>query len=206
VFTTAKLVRELIRDSKNPESKHDFGRNIIPSLIAEGKRVMVYPFRDHRMGRPSYWRDIGTLDSYFAANMDLVDPYPDIDLYESAWPIRTYFGQHPPARIVDSSIDLGLHGKVVDSLVSSGCVISGGQVERSVLSPQVKVHTGAQVSECILMNEVDIGRRAVVRRALVSPGVQIPDGAQVGVDAEADQARFVVTANGVTVIPEDFVW
>lgn len=206
IFNTAKLVRELIRDAKSEGSQRDFGRNIIPNLVNNGEPVYAYPFREERQGKPAYWRDIGTLDSYYAANLDLVDPYPVINLYDAAWPIRTYFGQHPPARIVDSSIDLGLHGKVVDSLISSGCVISGALVERSVLSPEVRVHTGAQVSESILMNGVDIGRRARVHRALVCPGAMVPDGATVGLDADSDRERFIVTEQGVTVIPGGFEW
>lgn len=206
VFNTAKLVRELIRDAKSEKSQRDFGRNIIPNLVNNGEPVFVYPFRDERRNKPAYWRDIGTLDSFYAANLDLVDPYPIVNLYDKTWPIRTYFGQHPPARIVDSSIDLGLHGKVVDSLISSGCVISGALVERSVLSPEVHVHTGAQVSESILMAGVDIGRRARVHRALICPGVEIPDGETVGLNRAQDSERFIVTEQGVTVIQGGFAW
>ncbi|MBU0507879.1 glucose-1-phosphate adenylyltransferase [bacterium] len=206
VFNTAKLVRELIRDAKDPHSKRDFGRNIIPSLIERDEMVMAYPFREERTRKTAYWRDIGTLDSYYTTNLDLADPYPEIDLYEQRWPIRTYFGQFPPARVVDSSLDLGLHGTVVDSLICSGCVISGGRVEKSVLSPQVRVHTGAEVTESVLMERVDIGRRAVVRRALLCPGVHVPDGATIGVNHEDDAARFIVTPKGVTVVPGDFTW
>jgi glucose-1-phosphate adenylyltransferase len=206
VFTTSKLVRELIRDAKDPDSRHDFGKNIIPELVRRGEKVMVYPFRDERHNKPAYWRDIGTLDSYYAANLDLADPYPEVNLYDAEWPIRTYFGQHPPARIVDSSIDMGLQGKVVDSLISSGCVISGGSVERSVLSPEVRVHTGANVTESVLLHGVDVGRKAIVHKALVCPGVRIPDGATVGVDSEADRARFIVTDQGVVVVPGGYIW
>jgi glucose-1-phosphate adenylyltransferase len=206
VFTTAKLVRELIRDAKDPDSRHDFGRSIIPALVKRGDKVIVYPFRDLRNDTAAYWRDIGTLDSFYAANLDLADPYPEIDLYDTDWPIRTYFGQHPPARIVDSSIDLGLEGKVIDSLISSGCVISGGSVERCVLSPEVRVHTGAKVTESILMNGVDVGRNAVIHKALVCPHVKIPDGAVIGRDGDADRARFIVTEKGVTVVPGGYIW
>ena len=120
VFNTVTLVKELIRDTKEKDSTHDFGKSIIPALVNRGDGVFAYPFRDERGGKPKYWRDIGTLDSYYAANLDLADPYPEIDLYEPSWPIRTYFGQYPPARIVDSSIDLGLQGEVVDSLICAG--------------------------------------------------------------------------------------
>lgn len=206
VFTTVKLVRELIRDAKDVNSRHDFGKDIIPELVRRGDKVVVYPFRDERLNKPAYWRDIGTLDSYYAATLDLADPYPEINLYDAQWPIRTYFGQHPPARIVDSSIDLGLQGKVVDSLISSGCVISGGSVERSVLSPEVRVHTGASVTESVLLHGVDVGRNAVIHKALVCPDVRIPDGATIGVNGEADRARFIVTDKGVTVVPGGYIW
>lgn len=206
IFNTAKLVRELIRDAKTEGSRRDFGRSIIPNLVAVGDPVYAYPFRDARYNKPAYWRDIGTLDSFYSANIDLVDPYPIVNLYDNTWPIRTYFGQYPPARIVDSSIDLGLQGKVVDSLISSGCVISGALVERSVLSPEVRVHTGAKVSDSILMNNVDIGRRAQVHRALLCPGVEVPDGEVIGLDPESDRQRFIVTEQGVTVVPGGFAW
>jgi glucose-1-phosphate adenylyltransferase len=206
VFTTAKLVRELIRDFKEMDSQHDFGKDIIPHMVRNGQGVFVYPFHNEKEGIASYWRDIGTLDSYYTANLDLVKADPEVDLYEPSWQVRTYFGQHPPARIVDSTLDPHLQGKVVDSLVSAGCVISGGRVEKSVLSPQVRVHTGAHVSESILLDAVDVGRKAQVHRAIICPGVRIPDGATVGVDHEADRARFIVTHRGVTVVPGDYAW
>lgn len=206
VFSTAKLVRELIRDAKNRSSKHDFGRNVIPAMIENKDRVFAYPFVNEQTGDSSYWRDIGTLDSYYESNLDLVSPEPHIDLYDREWPIRTHMSSRPPARIVDSTLDHSLAGTAVDSLISSGCIISGSRIERSVLSPEVRVHTGAQVSESILMEGVDVGRRANVRRAIVCPQVRIPMGAQIGVDAEQDRARFIVTPGGVTVVPRGYSW
>ena len=206
VFSTAKLVRELIKDAKNRSSKHDFGRNVIPAMIESDDRVVAFPFVDEQSKEPSYWRDIGTLDSYFEANMDLVLAEPHIDLYDRSWPIRTQISPRPPARIVDSTIDPSLVGTAVDSLISAGCIISGSRVERSVLSPEVTVHTGADVAESILMDGVDVGRRAVVRRAIVCPQVSIPAGVQIGVDSELDRSRFIVTPGGVTVVPRGYAW
>jgi glucose-1-phosphate adenylyltransferase len=206
VFTTTKLVRELIRDSKDPNSRHDFGRNIIPSLVANNEPVFAYPFRDENAGTAAYWRDIGTLDSYYSTNLDLVRPSPSVDLYDRHWPVRTYTPQTPPARIVDSTIEQGREGIVVDSLVSAGSIISGARVVRSVLSPEVQVHTGAEVTDSILMEAVDIGRHATVRNAIVSPGVRVPPDARIGVNADEDRARFIVTDGGVTVVPEGYVW
>jgi glucose-1-phosphate adenylyltransferase len=206
VFSTVKLVRELIRDAKDPNSGHDFGKDIIPSLIARGDRVHVFPFRDANSGASIYWRDIGTLDSYFACNLDLVAPQPEMDLCDRKWPVRTYARPYPPARIVDSTVDTARKGEVLRSLISQGCVISGGRVEGSVLSPDVRIHTGAHVSESILMEGVDVGRGAALRRTIVSPHVRIPEGTRVGYDDLDDRRRFMVTEQGVTVIPEEYPW
>lgn len=206
VFSTGKLVRELVKDYKDPNSKRDFGRNIIPRMIEAGDPVYSYPFQDEKTGGPAYWRDIGTLESFYTANIDLVKPSPAIDLYDRHWPTRTYSPQTPPARIVDSTIEQTLEGVVVDSLISAGAVISGGRVVRSVLSPEVRVHTGAEVSDSILMEGVDVGRRSTVRNSIICPNVRIPQGVRLGVDPEEDRARFIVTASGVTVVPEGYVW
>jgi glucose-1-phosphate adenylyltransferase len=206
VFNTVKLVKELIRDAKDRHSSHDFGKDIIPAMIARGDRVYVHPFRDEISGSPEYWRDIGTLDSYFTCNIDLLAPQPGIDLYDRHWPIRTGVGQYPPVRIVSSTFDFTEKGTVAHSMISQGCVVSGGHVDRSVLSPEVRVHAGAYVSECILTEGVDVGRRAAIRRTIVSPGVHIPDGSKVGYDRDADQRRFTVTEQGVVVIPEEYAW
>jgi glucose-1-phosphate adenylyltransferase len=206
IFTTVKLVKELIRDAKDPHSSHDFGKNIIPSLIGKGDCVFAYPFRDENGNPSGYWRDIGTLDSYFACNLDLVAPHLKIDLYDRDWPIRTYAEARPPARIVDSTVDTAHQGEAVDSLISPGCVLSGARVERSVLSPDVRVHAGAYVSECILMEGVDVGHGAILRKAIACPRVRIPTGTRIGVDHAADRARFIVTPQGVTVIPPEYQW
>ncbi len=206
VFNTARLVRELIRDSKDPSSSHDFGKNIIPHLVRNQEKVFVYPFQSGDGSSPSYWRDIGTLDSFYEANLELVRPNPQIDLYESSWPVRTFVPQTPPARIVDSTIRTDIPGIVEDSLVSAGVIISGGRVLRSVLSPFVKVHTGSEVTDSIIMDGVDVGRGARVKRAIVCAGVAIPPGICIGIDPEDDRSRFIVTKAGVTVVPEGYVW
>lgn len=206
VFNTVKLVRELIRDAKDRRSNHDFGKDIIPAMIGQGDRVYVHPFRNGSSGSPRYWRDIGTLDSYFTCNLDLLAPQPEIDIYDRHWPIRTHVDPYPPARIVSSTFDFTEKGTVEHSMISQGCVVSGGHVDRSVLSPDVRVHAGAHVSECILTEGVDVGRGTTIRRTIVCPGVSIPDGIKVGYDRDADQRRFTVTEQGVVVIPEEYAW
>jgi len=175
-------------------------------MIARGDRIYVHSFRDPDDGSPRYWRDLGALDSYFNCNLDLVAPCPQIDLCDPRWPIRTHIGSHPPACIIDSTVDTHVMGAAAQSLISQGCVISGGRVERSVLSPGVKVRTGALVSECVLTEGVDIGRGAAIRKTIVCPGVRIPDGVRVGYDRDADRRRFTVTRQGVAVVPEEYVW
>jgi glucose-1-phosphate adenylyltransferase len=206
VFNTVKLVRELIRDAKDRRSSHDFGKDIIPAMIGQGDRVYVHPFRNADSGSPRYWRDIGTLDSYFTCNLDLLAPQPEMDLYDRHWPIRACASAHPPARIADSVLDFTGKGTVEHSLISQGCVVAGGRVDRSVLSPEVRVHPGAHVSECILTEGVDVGRGAAIRRTIVCPGVRIPDGIKVGYDPDGDRRLFTVTDQGVVVIPEEYSW
>jgi glucose-1-phosphate adenylyltransferase len=206
VFNTAKLVKELILEAKDGHSNHDFGKDIIPAMIGRGDRVFVHPFRDGSSGSPKYWRDIGTLDSYFSCNLDLLASQPKIDLYDRHWPVRTGAGPLPPARIVDSTFDFTKKGMAEHSLISQGCVVSGGHVDRSVISPAVWVHTGAHVTECILTEGVDVGRGAAIRKTIMCPGVRIPEGIKVGYDRDADRRRFMVTEQGVVVIPEEYAW
>lgn len=206
VFSTATLVRELIRDAKDSDSSHDFGKDIIPSLIRRGNRVFVHPFRDKNTGASGYWRDIGTLNGYFTCNLDLISSQPEMDLYEQQWPVHTCVKPYPPACIVEDATEVSGRGEVVNSLIGPGCVISGARVERSVLSPRVQVRAGAYVSECILMDGVEVGYNSILRRTIVCPGVIIPNGTKIGVDPIADRSRFVVTEQNVTVIPADYTW
>ena len=208
VFDAGFLFEELCRDATVPDSAHDFGKNILPDVI-DRATVRAYPFRDEDRGASGdglgYWRDVGTLDALYEASMDLVAVEPKLDLYDPAWPIRTYRGNHPPPKFVFADEGGGSGerrvGEARDSLVSAGCVVSGGRVERSVLSPGVRVHSYAKVEDSLLLDGVDVGRHAVVRRAILDKGVVVPPGARVGVDAEEDRARgFTVTDGGLTVL------
>ena len=203
VFTTEALIDAVTRDAKDPDSRHDLGGNIIPLLTSEGA-AHVYDFNDNAVpglridpdGR--YWRDVGTLDAYYEANMDLIAVVPAFNLYNRHWPILTMPEPLPPAKFVFNDSDR--MGFATDSLVCAGVIVSGGRVHRSILSPGVRVHDLAQVEDSVLMHDVVVGRGAMVRRAIVDKGVEIEPGAQVGVDLDADRARFVVSEGGVVVI------
>jgi glucose-1-phosphate adenylyltransferase len=203
LFKTDFLLEQLCQDATNSDSSRDFGKNIIPSII-DTHKVQAFPFEDPRTGAAIYWRDVGTLDAYYEANMDLIDTTPSLDLYDQSWPIRTYFPPLPPPKFVfqtppsDSQPARMGHG-----LDSSGCVVSGGSVNHSILSRGVRVNSWATVDESILMPDVNIGRNAEVRRAIIDRGVVIPEGTQIGVDQAADKARgFTVTESGIVVVPQ----
>jgi glucose-1-phosphate adenylyltransferase len=203
VFTTEALLDAVRIDAGDEGSVHDMGRNIIPMLVAKGD-AEVYDFADNEVPGCTdrdrgYWRDVGTLDSYFDAHMDLVSVHPIFNLYNRAWPILTTVPPLPPAKFVFQ--EPGRTGAAVDSLVSNGVIVSGATVRRSVLSPGVRVHSGAEVEEAVLLDGADIGRGAVVRRAILDKNVVVHPGAEVGADPARDRARgFVVTDNGITVV------
>ncbi len=201
MFNARFLFEQLCLDATRPGSAHDFGHNIIPSII-ETHRVYAYPFRDENRKQDAYWRDVGTLDAYFEANMDLVHVDPLLNMYDDRWPIRTYHPNYPPPKFVFAAEGPDARrGQALDSIVCQGCIVSGGQVERSILGANVRINSFSQVHDSILFEGVDIGRRARVRRAIIDKGVQIPPGAQVGYDPEEDRARgFTVSDNGITVI------
>ncbi len=198
VFTAQRLFEELCRDATVVESRHDFGGDLIPSII-HTHRVFAYRFMDENRKRQAYWRDVGTLDAYYEANMDLVSVDPQLNLYDEVWPIRTCQPNAPPPKFVFSS---GLRcGQATDSIVCPGSIVSGGRVERSLLGPNVRIHSYAHVQDSILFEGVDVGRHAQVRRAIVDKGVRIPEGAQIGYDTEVDRARgFAVTDSGLVAI------
>ena len=202
LFTTDALIEAVTDDSTADASKHDMGGNIVPMLVESGA-AHVYDFslnvvpgeseRDH-----GYWRDVGTLDAYYDAHMDLISVDPEFNLYNMEWPILTWHEPLPPAKFVFD--EDGRRGQALDSMVCAGVVISGALARRSVLSPGAHLHSYAEVEDSILMPGVEVGRKAIVRRAIVDKNVQIAEGAQIGVDPEADRERFAVSEGGVVVI------
>jgi glucose-1-phosphate adenylyltransferase len=202
VFRTEALVRAVTEDAADEHSRHDMGGNIIPTLVARGE-AEVYDFRDNDMPGSTardhgYWRDVGTLDSYYEANMDLVAVHPVFNLYNQAWPIFTDQEFWPPAKTVHEGA--GRTGGAYDSLLSPGVIVSGATVNRSVLSPGVHVHSWATVDGSVLMQNVQVGRRSVVRNAIIDKNVVIPEGARIGVDLACDRERYTVSDGGVVVI------
>lgn len=200
IFSTKMLVRRVIEDAKH-QTSHDFGKDIIPEMV-KSDRVFAYNFRDAD-GHPSYWRDIGTIDAYWESNMDLTAITPEFDLYDSTWPIRTHQEQHPPAKTVVAESSKGTrYGEAVNSLVSAGCIISGARVERSVLSPAVRVGGHSEILDSVLMEGVVVGEDVKIRRAIVDKDVQIPNGVTIGYDHDEDTKRFTVTDSGIVVVPK----
>ena len=202
LFDTQALAGALMADAEDERSEHDFGRNVIPKMIP-GYRVLGYEFDDENRGNESYWRDVGTIDDYYAANMDLVAVSPKFNLYDERWPIRTLQPQLPCAKTVWNNAKQGRIGQVLQSLVAHGSIVSGGRVERSILSPRVRVNSFAEVSDSILFEGVIVGRRARVRRAIVDKRVEIPEGYKIGFDPELDRRRFKVTDSGIVVISKE---
>jgi len=201
VFDSKILLQELQDDSRRKDSSHDFGKDIIPRMIRKGMRISAYNFLDKRSGCPAYWRDIGTISAYYEANLDLVQVDPVFNLYDREWPLRTYQEQCPPAKTVFAGEEItGRVGLVLDSLVSGGCIVSGGRVQRSVLAPQVRVNSYSQISDSILMEGVNVGRYAKVKNAIIDKDVAIPQGMVIGYDAQEDRKRFFVTDNGIVVV------
>src|SRR5262245_3539751 len=202
LFDTGLLTSALREDAKRPGSAHDFGRDILPALAEQG-RLTAYRFRDLNGKETDYWRDIGTVDAYYEASMDLISVSPVFNLYDADWPLRTLPLHVPPAKTVFAQEVLGGRlGVALDSLVSGGCIISGGRVERSILSPRVRVNSYALVADSIIMDGVNVGRRARIHRAIVDKGVQIPEGFTIGVDLERDRSLFTVSPGGVVVVPK----
>lgn len=199
LFNRFLLEQVLVEDAQRADSAHDFGRDIIPR-ISKSVKVVAYNFKDENKKQSKYWRDIGTLDAYFEANMDLIQVTPMFNLYDRDWPIRTYHEQWPPAKTVFADSGTGRVGTVLDSLVSNGCIISGGTVARSVLSPDVRVNSFATVEDAILMEHVEVGRYAKIRRAIVDKDVIIPRYAEIGYNLDEDRRRFTVTESGIVVV------
>jgi len=204
VFNEAFLYEQLIRDTEDGNSSHDFGRDIIPWLIGSGLHVHAHRFSEScvnmNKGRP-YWRDVGTLDAYWEANMELTRVVPDLNLYDVDWPIWTYQEQLPPAKFVFD--DDNRRGMAVDSLVSGGCIVSGSRVRRSVLFSNVRVQDFCNIEDCVILPNAEIGNNVTLRRTIVDTRCRLPDGLTAGLDAAADRKRFHVTERGITmIVPE----
>ncbi len=201
VFKLAILEQELQEDAKKNHSTHDFGKDIIPQMLKKGLKVVAFNFADQNKKEAQYWRDIGTIDAYYEANMDLVQVDPTFNLYDKEWPIRTYQEQFPPLKTVHSGdVIAGRVGLALDSLISGGCVVSGGRVQRSILSPNVRINSYSEVYDSILMEGVNVGRYAKIRKAIIDKDVNIPQGAVIGYDLEEDKKRFHLTESGIVVV------
>jgi len=207
VFSREALMDTLTEDAADADSRHDIGGNIIPMLVAQ-EAAEVYDFSANDVPGATdrdrgYWRDVGTLDAYYDAHMDLVSVHPIFNLYNQEWPILSYPGSLPPAKFVFD--EDGRRGQALDCMVCSGVVISGATARRSILSPGAHVHSYAEVDSSVLMHGVDVGREAVVRRAILDKNVRVAPGAQIGVDPKADRERFIVSDSGVAVVPKGVV-
>ena len=198
IFDVQVLVRELLRDAEDPASSHDFGKDIIPHLVATGERVYAYLFWDENKKESKYWRDVGTLDAYYEASMDLVAVDPIFNLYDPDWPLRTYQPQFPPAKFVFD--EDGRRGTAIDSLVSMGCIVSGSHVCRSILGLGVRVHSYCDVQDSIVFSNATINRHSRIRKAIIDRGVVIPRGAVIGYDPVEDRRRHTVSEGGVVVV------
>lgn len=206
IFDADFLYEQLRLDAADPASSRDFGHDIIPRLIAGGARIYAHNFGDSCVntveGRP-YWRDVGSLDSYWAANMELTRVTPDLNLYDDAWPIWTHQQQFPPAKFVFDDDDR--RGFAVDSLVSGGCIISGATVRRSVLFPAVQVRDFARIEDSVVLSGADIGAGAVIRRAVIDRQCRIPPGMSIGLDTDSDRRRFEVSRDGITLVTPEML-
>jgi glucose-1-phosphate adenylyltransferase len=201
IFNTQLLIPILISDAENPESTHDFGHDILPRILSN-YRVFAYNFEDENRNGPLYWRDVGTIDAYYEANMDLVSVTPIFNLYDKSWPLRTWQQQYPPVKTVFADPDR--MGVAIDSVVSGGAIVSGGRVQRCVLGYDVRVNSYCQVDDSIVFNHVNIGRHSRVRNAIIDRHVVLPEHTEIGYDLEADRARYHVSEKGVvTVVREE---
>jgi glucose-1-phosphate adenylyltransferase len=200
LFNTETLLKALIVDAEDPNSKHDFGHDILPNLLGK-KKMMAYSFLDENKQQARYWRDVGTLDAYYDANMDLCSVSPVFNLYDKSWPIRTRVRQYPPAKFVFG--EAGRTGMAVDSIITAGVIISGASVTDSVLSQDVRVNSYSEVDASIIFSHVNIGRHCRIRRAIIDRDVHIPEGTIIGYDPAEDKRRYFVTPSGLTIVTRD---
>jgi glucose-1-phosphate adenylyltransferase len=200
IFNTEILLKALIADAEDPNSKHDFGHNILPNMLGKNK-MMAYSFVDENKQTALYWRDVGTLDSYYEANMDLCSVTPIFNLYDKSWPIRTRVRQYPPAKFVFG--EPGRTGMAMNSIITAGVIISGGTVSNSVLSQDVRVNSYTEIDSSIIFSHVQIGRHCRIRRAIIDRDVHIPEGTVIGYDPVEDKRRYFVTPSGLTIVTRD---
>jgi glucose-1-phosphate adenylyltransferase len=201
LFNTDVLLPALMKDAEDPNSKHDFGHNILPGILGRYK-ISAYNFVDENKQNALYWRDVGTLEAYFDANMDVASVSPIFNLYDKAWPMRTRQRQYPPAKFVFG--EPGRTGMAINSVISAGCIVSGAVVRNSVLSQDVRVNSYAEVESSIIFTHVDIGRHCRIRRAIIDRDVHLPEGTVIGYDREADRKNYFVTSTGLTVVTRDY--
>ena len=203
VFNTGFLYEQIIKDADTPGSKHDFGKNVIPSIISK-YRVFAYPFRDPESGEQAYWRDVGTLDAFWEANMELIGVTPQLNLYDKIWPIWTHQIQAPPAKFVFD--EPGRRGEAIESMIAGGCVISGAHVKNSLMFSNCYAHSRSSITQSVVLPDVDIGGGAKVHRAIIDRGCKIAPGMEIGVNHEDDRARgFRVTEKGITLVTPDML-
>ena len=201
LFNTDVLLPALLKDAEDPDSSHDFGHDILPKLLHEYK-VYSFNFIDENRKEALYWRDVGTLEAYYEASMDLVSVNPVFNLYDNKWPIRTYQRQYPPAKFVFG--EPGRTGSAVDSIVAQGCVISGATVKNCIISPDVRVNSYCDVDSSIIFSHVNIGRHCRIRKAIIDRNVHIPEGSVIGYDSEEDKQKYFVSDSGITVVTRDY--
>ena len=206
IFNKDILLDALERDAKIETSNHDFGKNVIPMLLNEGKPIYVYNFADNEFAgmtdaERGYWRDVGSIDAYWQANMDLLSATPELNIYSKDWPLRTFNYNYPPAKFIWE--EGNRVGMATNSMVSEGCIVSGGSISRCILSPKVRINSYSQVYESILMENVSVGRYSRIRRAIIDKNVVIPPNTRIGYDRAEDERRgFHVSTNGITVVPK----
>jgi glucose-1-phosphate adenylyltransferase len=201
LFNTDVLLPVLLKDAEDPNSSHDFGKDILPKILGQYK-VYSFNFIDENKTEALYWRDVGTIEAYYEANMDLVAVSPIFNLYDKDWPIRTHQRQYPPAKFVFG--EPGRTGMAIDSIVCPGCIVSGGVVRNSVLSPDVRINSYTEVDASILFSHVNVGRHCRIRNAIIDRDVHIPEGTVIGFDPEEDARNYMVTETGITVVTRDY--
>jgi glucose-1-phosphate adenylyltransferase len=200
----AEILREVFLEMENKKIKNnDFGHDVIPYMVKSDLNVIAYRFYDENKKEKPYWKDIGTIDSYFEASMDLINIIPEFNMYDLSWPMRTYQYQFPPAKTVSHEGERV--GRTLNSLICDGSIVSGGLVERSLLGPNVRVNSYTYITDSIIFNNCNIGRHARIRRAIIDKNVDIPEGYEIGFDLEGDKKKFKVTESGIVVIGKNTV-